>query len=549
MNKMITKSAMALAIAAASMAATAANLTTTGPVVLANEVFGTGSEETLVAIPEVTFEVTNASGVIAAASNTYTVKFTLNKDAVFGEDLSSLDKWEDAGVVLTFETSAGVIAVGGVGAGNTALNADVTSITVDQGGAIGDNTVTFKITAAQAHTFEQAVVSQFRVKRLTSALKRGVANPTVSFGAEFRNVTAGTTDTDTAEVIFRSQDGVALDGTLTSYKAAGGRARIDVADTELSFTGSGAGQTGANAAQDFDETNNVSFVSLGTLAVVRTEVGAGPDLVKKENADDFDFNGSDEIKVTLSSTQKLDAYSKLYLRPVANGACDGTVVGTDFDVTPTAGNMSAEIDLSGETTVALGNGYNVCAVAGGTKAIPESTFSAELNVNYFNPRYTNSEDTFSYDAILRNGCQVTLFNLPSVGASDDAFIRITNVSEKPGAVRVSVWPEAGGSTTIDTNTVVFDSLAAHATAVLHTNADIATSGNGVYLGDKLPAYSALASGRHRLIIQGAFPACEALGLVRASNGQGPLTNMTSTTYSGDETRLGTNNNGTSNTTN
>lgn len=548
MKNIFQKSALALTIATLSAGVFAADLDYTGAgseVVLANEVFGTGSEETLVAIPSVTFQVT-APAIVAA--QVYTVKYTLNKGAVFGEDLSSLDKWEDAGVVLSFETTAGVIAVGGVGAGNTVLNADVTSITVDQGGAIGDNTVTFKITAAAGHTFVESVVAQFRTKGLTSALARGVANPTVSLGAEFRNVTTSATDTDTALVVFRSQDGVELDTTeVTDYDdgVVGLRARIDVADIEQSFTGDQAGNTGTGAAQDFDETDNVSYVDLGNLFVNRTTVdaGFGGGLAKKENGDDFDFNGSDEIFVTINSTQVLDAYDTVYLRPGAASACDDTVVGSDFDVNPATGSMSAEINLSGETTVELEAGYRVCAIASGAAVIPESSFSAALNVEYFNPRYTNSEDTLQYGAILRNGCQITLFNLPNAGAADDAFLRITNVSEKPGAVRVSVWPETGGAT-IDTNTVVVDNLAAHATAVLHT---VAGQGNGVFLGSKLPTYGAVTTGRHRIVIQGAFPACEGMGLIRTP--AGVLTNMTSTTYSGDESRLGQQNNGTSNTTN
>ncbi|MEN0037224.1 MAG: hypothetical protein AAGC78_09150 [Cellvibrio sp.] len=551
MKNIFQKTALALTIATMSAGAFAAVLDHTAgatEVVLANEVFGTGSEETLVAVPSTTFEVAATPGAILAGQ-VYTVKLTLNKGAVFGEDLSSLDKWEDAGVVLSFETTTGVIQVGGVGAGNTALNADVTSITVDQGGAIGDNTVTFKITAAANHQFDEAVVSQFRVKRLTSALARGVANPTVSLGAEFRNVTTAATDTAPALIVFRSQDGVELTTTqVTDYDdgVVGLRARIDVADVEKSFTGNLLSNTGTGAAQDFDETNNVSFVNLGNIFVNRTSVDAawGGGLAKKENGDDFDFNGSDEIFVTINSTQVLDAYSTVYLRPGAASVCDATVTGADFDVNPATGATGAEIDLSGETTAELEAGYRVCAIASGDIVVPESTFSAALNVEYFNPRYTNSEDTLNYGPVLRNGCQITLFNLPNVNAADDAFLRITNVSEKPGAVRVSVWPETGGATTIDTNTVVVENLAAHATAVLHTAADQTT---GVFLGSKLPAYGAVTSGRHRIVIQGAFPACEGMGLVRTPSGV--LTNMTSTTYSGDESRLGQQNNGTSNTTN
>jgi hypothetical protein len=569
MKKIIAKSALALAIATVSGGVFAGTLVTdTFPVKLAEEVFGTGnttdgsetsSVDTLVATPAVTYTITTANVTGGAAGAVIsTVKVTLNSGAVFGEDLSDITKWtaSTANVVFGFApTIAGVVATTNTdGAASVSGDTTAYTVTVDSGGAIGDNTVVFKITSA-ANGLDLALktvnLDQIKTKNLTAALKKGGTGP-VKMGVEFRRVTAPVvTDTATATVIFDSDPVATLTGTLTTYATLGGRARIDVADTEKTFTGENAASTGANASKDFDVTTvgveNSKLVTLGTLKVVRNETGyAALDLLKKENGDEFDFQGSDDVKVKLTSSSSLSSYDKIYL---SVAACDETVPGGAKVGAAVSGDAnSVLVDLNGQSTLELQAGYNVCAVAKGNVAIPEATtFDASLTIEYFNPRYTRSESAFSYGPILRNGCQVTLFNLPSVGAADDAFIRITNVSEKPGAVRVSVWPETGGASTIDTNTVVVDSLAAHATAVLHTNADLTSS--GVYLGSKLSAFNALAGGRHRLVIQGAFPACEALGLVRASNGQGPLTNMTSTTYSGDETRLGSQNNGTSNTSN
>lgn len=554
MKNIFQKTALALSIATLSAGAFAGTLTG-NTIVLANEVFGSGSEATLVAAPQSVFTIDTTKDDIANGE-VATVKLTLNKTAVFGENLSLIDNWASSNATLVFNFNNGTnVTVGGAGAPYV-QDADFT-IVVDQGGEIDDNTVTFKITntSGAAAVLTSVTVGQYRTKNLTSALARGVANPTVNLGAEFRNVDTAVTDTSKSLVIFKSIDGVGLATTeVTDYTATvGKRARIDVADTELSFTGNQGANTGVGAAQDFDESDNVAFVDLGNLHVIRQDADEGFDLadanyglalVKKENGDDFDFNGDDTIKLTITSTQSLDAYSSIYLRTGPGSICTATTSGVDFVKVPAAGATSVEIDLSGETTEDLETGYRVCAIAKETATIPESSFSAQLNVEYFNPRYTDSEDTLEYGAILRNGCQITLFNLPNVNAADDAFLRITNVSEKPGAVRVSVWPENGGETTIDSNTVVVDTLAAHATAVLHTAADQTT---GVYLGAKLPAYGALTSGRHRIVIQGAFPACEGLGLIRTP--AGVLTNMTSTTYSGDESRLGQQNNGTSNTTN
>ena len=541
-NNFVMKSGLAIAISAMSVGAVAGTHAVdaiTGAPVLANEIFGAGSEDTLVAVPLNTYTVSNNA---IGANETATVKYTLDKGAVFGEDLSDIDKWAASNATLEFDLGGTVVQVGGAGA--PFVQPAGFTITVDQGGAIGDNTVTFEIleTAGAATTLDTVQSGGFRVKNLTSALERGVANPTVRLGAEFRNVDTAVTDTQQALVILRSQDGVALDGNLTDYTSGGGRARIDVADTELSFTGDLAGNTGLNAGQDFDETDNVAYVSLGDLQVVRTTYASGAEIVNKENGDDFDFQGSDEPVVTISSTAPVAAYSSIYLRPAGVGACSATVGGSDKVGVAQPDGQSVAVNLSGDTTVDLEAGYNVCAIAGGTERIPESTFSADLAVTYFNPRYTDSEDSLSYGPVLRNGCQVTLFNLPHPQAPDNAFIRLTNVSELSGAVRAFIWTEDGQQ--IDVNSELVSSLDGHATTVLHTNQNLTA---GVYLGDVMPTFGAVTEGRHRLVVQGAFPACEALGLIRSPNGT--LTNMTSTTYSGDDSRLGTEQSYTSNTSN
>lgn len=546
MTNVLAKTSLALAIGAFTAGVAFAGThgygspvvaATDGSIVLANEIFGAGSEDTLIAIPVTNYEVDNNA---IGAGEVATVKYTLDKGAVFGEDLSDIDKWAASNATLEFTFGTeGAIAVGGAGA-PYAQNANV-SIVVDQGGAIGDNTVTFKITSANAETLENVAYGQVRVKNLTSALERGVSNPNVRLGAEFRNVNSGATDTQAARVVLRSQNGVELDGTLTTYDDAniGLRARIDVADTELSFTGNLPANTGTGASQDFDASNNVAFVNLGTLEVVRTSYNSGAELVKKENGDDFDFQGSDQPVVTLTSTAPLTAYSSIYLNAPADACGTGTPV---VAVSPVAGAESVQLNLAGQTTADLEAGYNVCATAGEVVAIPESSFTASLAVSYFNPRYTDSADTLSYGQVLRNGCQVTLFNLPNVNAQDKAMVRLTNVSELPGSVRGFVWTEDGRQ--IDAGALLSDNLAAHATTVFHTNANLAS---GVYLGDVMSEFAAEESGRHRLVLQGAFPACEALGMVRSPNGT--LVNMTSTTYSGDDSRLGGEQSNTSNTTN
>jgi hypothetical protein len=558
MKKILAKSAMAIAIATISGGVFAGTLAVdTFPVKLAEEVFGDGSMtngseqssmETLVATPAVTYTITTANAL--ANTEIATVKVTLDKGAVFGEDLSDITKWAASTANATFNFAPTVAGVVGTQYVNNVqdgvLNNSTYTITVDSGGAIGDNTVVFKIVGAAVVAdvaLKTVQLDQIKTKNLTSALKKGGSGP-VRMGVEYRKVTAPiVTDTATAAIIFESAQVAKLDGTLTTYLAGGGRARIDVADTEKTFTGVVAGNTGANASQDFDETDNSRLITLGTLKVIRNLTGYAGDttLLKKENGDEFDFQGSDDIAVTLTSATSLASYSAVYL---STAACAVTTPGGSFVGAAVAGDVnSVKVTLTGQSSIQLETGYNVCAVAKGDVTIPEATtFDANLNIEYFNPRYTRSQSTFSYGPILRNGCQVTLFNLPTAGAQDDAFIRLTNVSEKSGSVRAFIWTEDGQQ--IDVNSTLVDSLAGHATAVLHTSEGQA---NGVFLGSKMPGYAAATAGRHRLVLQGAFPACEALGLIRTP--AGVLVNMTSTTYSGDDSRLGADQSGTSNTSN
>lgn len=208
MKKIIAKSALALAIATISGSVFAGTLITDNfPVKLAEEVFGTGnttdgsetsSVDTLVATPATTYWISTANAQ-TATGNVVTVKFTLDSGAVFGEDLSDITKWQasTANIVFGFTTTANaaanvattptaannaakkaaLAAVGGTfvdglaGAGTGTPIAANYTITVDSGGAIGDNTVVFKITTgatpnAALETLNYAALSQVKNQKL-----------------------------------------------------------------------------------------------------------------------------------------------------------------------------------------------------------------------------------------------------------------------------------------------------------------------------------------------------------------------------------------------
>jgi hypothetical protein len=563
MKKIIIKTTLALAVAAAStgaIAATGDHVVTAAPT-LANEIFGTGSEATLIAVPQNDYTPDDTATVanfvnVMADTEEGTVKITVDKGAHFGEDLSDIQKWADSNATLEFSFNAGgsIVAIGGAGddVRTNVINAAIAGleIEVDQGGAIGDNTITFLITNGTGADLELDGVTfgQFRLKNLTSALQRGSADPQVKLGTEWRNVTTADTDTQAAQTILRSQNGIEMTGQISDYSGDaddGWRAMIDVADGEETFTGDQPGNTGEDASQDFDDGDNVAYVALGRVQIVRTTYnGLAADIVKKENGDDFDFQGSDEPVLTITSSTGLSSFAAFRAIPdAAPGVsaldptrCAATGAAVDSDV-PGAG-MTSTLSLDGETTNELEEGYYICAYSKGTAAIPEASFDLDLDVTYFNPRYTISEDSLDLEQILRNGCQVTLFNVPNPVSGDKAFIRLTNISDNPGAVKAYMWTEDGVQ--IDLDSELVSSLAAHATAVL--SSDTTHAG---YIGDVMTTYGAQTSGRNRIVLQGAFPACEALGLVRTP--AGVLTNMTSTVYSGDDNRFGSDSNNTSNT--
>ena len=556
MKKIIAKSAMALAIAAISGGAFAGTTTATTKY-FAQDIFGDGilanangstisSNETLIATPLATYTIAPTNGHVLAAGNEFTVKFTLGGSAVFGEDLSDIAKWTASTAVVDFNFGATVAGPTTHTLADGVATAQY-SVVVDSGGAIGDNTVVFKVTALApvAPSLFNATLTQVKVKNLADTLgahKITNASSKVALGAEFQilsGANAGLTDTATAKDILASKPVLVLGGTATTVAQ---RPLIQVASSEKKFTGA----VGTLAKSDYDATTARPHIDLGTLKVERAQYdtdGNGTDdsPVNKENGLAFDYQGSDVITLKLTSASGWAAYDKVYL--TAPGGCTATptVAFTNSSASSTGNDLT--IGLSGQTTAQLSTGYQLCAVAKTTAVIPETnSIIATATADFFNARYMDDVATADYGVIRRNGCSVTLFNLPSVNASDDAFIRLTNVSSIAGSVRATIWKEDGTNADIDTE--IASTIPAHGTLVFHTAADQTT---GTFLGAKLPLFGAQASGRDRIVLTGAFPACEALGLVRTP--AGVLVNMTSTTYSGDSAQFGADTNGTSNTKN
>lgn len=514
-NNVLKQTALAAAIAAVSFGAAAGELTVTTPAVVANEIFGEGSETTSIRLPLVKFKADGA--LIGKNAADATVKLTLAGQPIFAENYQDPNSWADQGIVVT---------VGG----NVLAPADIVDVV---GGTANDNQITIKLASSVTGTIDDVTLEGYKVKRLKDALERDLDEPVRSSKVTLEVRSGGDFENTKVVPAFVSINGLAVASTST----ANNRQMIQVGAGQKQFTTS----TGTAAAKDF--TTATKLLDLGTLKLSRGVVPAGQpgegQEAGKETGEIFDFTGGDKIKLTLNSNSKLAPYGALTLQTGACNVASAGVVGT-FSATGDATSATIEVPTS-SVNLDASTPWNLCATADGEQVIPQAKFDASVAATYLNVRYTESKDTADYGQVLRNGCQVSLFNLPNVNAADNAFIRFTNTSDVDvaGEVTATIWGQDGEK--VLENELVLGALKPHATAVLHTSqtqgSDAAS--NVVYLGEALPAF-AETGGRSRIVLNGAFPSCEALGLVRSANGT--LVNMTSTVYSGGE-------NNTSNTTN
>ena len=514
LKKTVLATALAAAAAGASFSAIAGTVTVK-PAVIAEDIFGQGSETTAVALPTIAF----ASNTLApSVANESTIKLTMGDLVVFAESYDTTANWKTQGVTIT---------VGNAIAGGEDIVLDDTNSKVTAGGTANNNQITITLTEAGLN-LKDIKVTGLKVRNLTQYL---AANTTQKVEAALEVRAKATDDDDTAvdtapaEVVIVSAPGIVLNKKLSPL-VGDDRVKIS-ADEEFArklFTG----VNGAAKPQPFIDFGTIT-IDRGTYKGDHGVTGAP---VKKEDNTLFDLVGSDKITLSLQGSADLQGYGKFKLITGTDKCETGKAV---FEGGPVAAGVNTvELKYNGQSSV-LGKPLRLCAeaVTPTTDASPnilaQDNIKAKLSLDYFSTRYVDVTRTTELGKVeLERGlCQVTLFNLPNVNAADNAFIRFTNTSKVAGAVKASIWSEDGQK--LDDNTQILASLEPHATAVFHTNANQKT---GTYLGaDVLPKFAA-SSGRSRIVLEGEFASCEALGLVRSSNGT--LVNMTSTVYSGSE---------------
>lgn len=294
---------------------------------------------------------------------------------------------------------------------------------------------------------------------------------------------------------------------------------LNLANADKTFDPNTSAQTGASDPANY----GTNFARLGSV-----RLGVNPDVLNEDGRNVFGFNGSDNIESSISGN-----FAGLASVNVVDGNCADYAANSVY--TFAASDMKP--DANGVSTLALklqnsdvNKVYNICAVASGTSAmIPQQTFAVgPLRVDFGNVRYVDRViNGAQIDHFWKNSCVASLFNLPAANNQDAFYVRLTNTSDdgRSGKVRGVLYDQNGKRYPATGSAYLADQagktvLKAHETGV-YSIAEVAaafgidgTNWNGV-------------GGRSRLVLEGEFPTCEALGLIRSPNGT--LGNMTATT--------------------
>lgn len=521
----------------ASYGSRAANIT------IAQEIFGNLSESTTFDLPDLDYAIDPAKAMKAAAG--HTIKLTLDRTVA-----------QFANQVSPNQIQIGILNPG-VGFAITSNPRDnVLSLTLDATGAA-------EVAAATAANPEHGIIhflfrtngsmstAPAKVDHLRAPLQGDATfvaqsfNPVVTMlndplnERRFNVTVSAQLDTTTGAnalnssnndsaapfIVFTSLPAVYWDVMNTnawgSYQVLNS---LDLANQDKSFDPNAVAQTGASDPANY----GANYQRLGSV-----RLGVNPDVLNEDGRNVFGFNGSDKIESYISGN-----FSGLQSIGLVNGNCSDYAAGTtaaayQWDANAIASNANSAgvsnlgISLRNED---VNQTYNICAVASGTvPMVSQQTFAVgPLRVDFGNVRYVDRViNGAQIDHFWKSSCVASLFNLPSANNQDAFFIRLTNTSDegRNGKVRGVLYdqngkryPETGSAYITDSNGKSI--LKSHETGVYSINEIAAAFGvNGADWNG--------AGGRSRLVLEGEFPTCEALGLIRTPNGT--LTNMTATT--------------------
>lgn len=515
----------------------AANIT------LAQEIFGNESEDTSFDLPDLDYVIDPAKAVNAAVG--HTIKLTIDRTvARFANQVSENqikigDLNPGEGFSLTAKPGDNVFSL-------TLTDAGVTELKKASAAEPQHGTVHFWFRAVGSKSGSSAKVDHMRAPLQGDASFVAQSfNPTVSLqnaplnerrfnvtvSAQFDTTTGAnalsSSNNDSAApfMVFTSLPAVYWDvmntNTWGSYQVLNS---LNLANQDKTFDPNTAAQTGATDPANYGS----NYQRLGSV-----RLGVNIDVLNEDGRNVFGFNGSDEIKSYISGN-----FTGVQSIGLVNGKCSDYAAGTtaaayrwdDKSIASSIGKdglSKLAINLRNED---INQTYNICAVASGTVPMAsQQTFAVgPLRVDFGNVRYVDRViNGAQIDHFWKSSCVASLFNLPAEKNQDAFFIRLTNTSDdgRSGKVRGVLYDQNGTRYPTTGSAYLTDSngksiLKAHDTGI-YSVAEVASAfgvdgkdWNGV-------------NGRARLVLEGEFPTCEALGLIRTPNGT--LVNMTSTT--------------------
>lgn len=414
---------MLKAVAGIALGATAISAYATGsfvaatPNTIATEVFGTGSEETLITAANRTYNPTVAEPVVAG--NVVTIKYTLGGGAVFGEVVNA-----------GFFDSV------------TVTGAPALAVVKTAGGAIGDNTVTFQYTAAGAGTLTGFTFGGYKTKNLTSALK--TAGGSVQLGVNYSGIiAANVNDSAPPTTLFNSAQGATL--TVAPFFASPPsyvEHYINVADDSKLFTQS----FGAAGKGDF-RTPGLAMIQYGSVKLTSGPLQTNGTNVLREDLTRFVFQGGDKISLVLTGGAM--AYKATPGGVVIQDAPCGVAPVKKY--TGVVSDTKISFDLSGSSDADLNKIYNVCLTVDKVTEIEETTFAATAVIDYFNTRYvdeTLSDSAHNFGSLKKNGVTQAI---PLALSADNFFqttLRVANTGSVTGKVKVRCTKNNGGAPVI-----------------------------------------------------------------------------------------------------
>lgn len=528
----------------ANYSSRAANIT------IAQEIFGNLSETTQFDMPDLEYAIDPAKAVNAAQG--HTIKLTLDRTvAQFANQISA-----NQIQIGTLAAGTGFTITSGVGVNTLSL-----TLTTDGAAEIKKATSAdpqYGVVHFLFRTVGTVSAAPAKIDHLRAPLQGDATfiaqsfNPVVTpysdplnerrfnvaVSAQLDTTTGGNSrsakdnDSATPLMVFTSLPAVYWDvfnaNQYGSYQVLNS---LDLANQDKTFDPKVVAQTGASDPANYGE----NFQRLGSV-----RLGVNPDVLNEDGRNVFGFNGSDKIDSYIAGN-----FTGLKSLGLVNGNCADYAAGTvPAAYTWAASDIASARAADGTSKLAISlrnedvnQTYNICAVASGTVGmIAQQTFAVgPLRVDFGNVRYVDRViNGGQIDHFWKSSCVASLFNLPAGNNQDQFYVRLTNTSDdgRNGKVRGVLFDQNGKRYPDTGSAYITDSMGksvikAHETGVYSVKEVAAAFGvngddwNGV-------------GGRSRLVLEGEFPTCEALGLIRTANGT--LNNMTATTqgnFNGD----------------